>query len=653
MAAAPGFYLLILLFCFSISPSLQHVSESEPLVRFKSSVNITKGDLNSWRLGTDPCSGKWFGIYCQKGLTVSGIHVTQLGLSGTITVDDLKDLPNLKTIRLDNNLLSGPLPHFFKLRGLKSLMLSNNSFSGEIRDDFFKDMSKLKRLFLDNNKFQGNIPSSITQLPQLEELHLQVNNFTGDIPPEIGNIKNLKVLDLSSNQLEGTVPESIADRKNLVANLTENEYLCGALVDVECENVNLTEGEGQTPKAPSSVPQTSNTAAVHAILVSISLLLMFFIIVGIIKKRNKKKNPDFRMLDNQRDNDAVEVRIPESSSTTAKRSTDSSRKRGGHADGGSTKKGLSNNIGKGGNGGGALGGGMGDIIMVNTEKGSFGLPDLMKAAAEVLGNGSLGSAYKAVMTTGLSVVVKRIRDMNQLAREPFDVEMRRFGKLRHPNILTPLAYHYRREEKLVVSEYMPKSSLLYVLHGDRGIYHSELTWATRLKIIQGVAHGMKFLHEEFASYDLPHGNLKSSNVLLSETYEPLISDYAFLPLLQPSNASQALFAFKAPEFAQTQQVSHKSDVYCLGIIILEILTGKFPSQYLNHGKGGTDIVQWVQSSVAEQKEEELIDPEIVNNTESMRQMVELLRVGAACIASNPDERLDMRETVRRIEQVKT
>lgn len=164
---------------------------------------------------------------------------------------------------------------------------------------------------------------------------------------------------------------------------------------------------------------------------------------------------------------------------------------------------------------------------------------------------------------------------------------------------------------------------------------------------------MQFLHTEFASYDLPHGNLKSSNILLSETYEPLISDYAFLPLLQPSNASQALFAFKTPEFAETQKVSHKSDVYCLGIIVLEILTGKFPSQYLSNGKGGTDIVQWVQSLIAEQKEEELIDPEIVNNTDSMQQMLELLRVGAACIASNPDERLDMRETVRRIEQVKT
>ncbi|KAL1189085.1 Pollen receptor-like kinase 6 [Cardamine amara subsp. amara] len=659
----PSFLFLLLHLLLSISPSLQHITESEPLVRFKNSVNITKGDLNSWRRGTDPCGGKWFGIYCQKGLTVSGIHVTGLGLSGGINVDDLKALPNLRTIRLDNNLLSGPLPHFFKLGGLKSLMLSNNSFSGTIPKDFFKDMLKLKRLFLDHNKFVGVIPSSVMTLPNLEELHMQGNKFSGELPPEAVSNKKLKVLDLSNNQLEGSVPDSIL-RKNLVLNLEGNEYMCGQAVNLECEETIVDESGGQEsqdpmvgqhqPLPPGHVPENSNRATINAVMVSISLLLMFFIIVGVIKKRSKKKNPDFRMLGKQHlnDNDVVEVRVPESGSTTAKRSTESSRKRGGHSDSGSTKKGSSHN-GKGSNGGGALGGGMGDIIMVNTDKGSFGLPDLMKAAAEVLGNGSLGSAYKAVMANGLSVVVKRIRDMNQLAREPFDVEMRRFGKLRHPNILTPLAYHYRREEKLVVSEYMPKSSLLYVLHGDRGIYHSELTWPTRLKIIQGVAHGMQFLHTEFASYDLPHGNLKSSNILLSETYEPLISDYAFLPLLQPSNASQALFAFKTPEFAQTQVVSHKSDVYCLGIIILEILTGKFPSQYLSNGKGGTDIVQMVQSSIAEQKEEELIDPEIVNNTDSMQHMLELLRVGAACIASNPDERLDMRETVRRIEQVKT
>ncbi|CAN7038129.1 hypothetical protein IGI04_005122 [Brassica rapa subsp. trilocularis] len=629
----------ILLMCFWISPSLQHISEAEPLVSFKNSVKITKGDLNSWKIGTDPCGGKWFGIYCNKGLTVTGIHVTQLGLTGTIKVDDLKALPNLKTVRLDNNLLSGHLPNFSKLRGLKSLMLSNNSFSGEIPDDFFKDLPRLKRLFLDHNKFVGHIPSSIMQLPDLEEVHLQGNKFTGKIPPLSDVNKNMKILDLSDNLLGGEVPESIPNRKNLTANFEGNQDVCGKSINIECKSVEVTPS-GQITLPPTTNPESTHASSiVYAIMLALTFLFTFFIVVGAIKRRKKKINAEFRMLDKERlsDLEALQVKVPEPS-----------KNRGGNMDVGSTKKGGVG--GGGGGGGGEVGGGMSDLVMVNNEKGSFGLPHLMKAAAEVLGSGSLGSAYMAVMANGLSVVVKRIRDMNKFAPEAFDVEMRRLGKLRHPNVLTPLAYHYRREEKLVVSEYMPNSSLLYVLHGDSGEYRSELTWATRLKIIKGVAQGMQYLHQEFASYDLPHGNLKSSNVLLNENYKPVISDYAFLPFLEPNIASQTLFAYKTPEFAQNQQVSHKSDVYCLGIIILEILTGKFPSQY---GKGGTDIVQWVQSSMAAQKGEELIDPEIVKSTDSMQQMLELLRIGAACIASNPDERLDISEVVRRIEQVKT
>ncbi|KAJ4890589.1 Pollen receptor-like kinase 3 [Raphanus sativus] len=636
MTAVQFLYLLLLLLCFSFTPCLQHVSESEPLMRFKSSVNITKGDLNSWRTGTDPCNGKWFGIYCQKGQTVSGIHVTRLGLSGIIHIDDLKDLPNLRTIRLDNNLLSGPLPPFFKLHGLRSLLLSNNTFSEEIADDFFKDMLQLKRVFLDHNRFTGKIPASVMQLAGLEELHLQGNQFSGEIPLLADGNTVLKSLDLSNNNLEGEIPKSIAERKNLQMNFQGNQKLCGPPLSIECDD----------QPSSSSPEKDPNEVTGKAVFTVIFFLLLFLILVAIITRWRKKRQSEFRMLgkDHLNDRENVEARLPES----VKKPVESTKKRSSTSAEGSSKKGSN----KGGPGGAGGGGGMGDIIMVNSEKGSFGLPDLMKAAAEVLGNGSLGSAYKAVMANGLSVVVKRIRDMNKLARDAFDVELQRFGKLRHPNVLTPLAYHYRREEKLVVSEYMPKSSLLYVLHGDRGIYHSELTWPTRLKIIQGVARGMQFLHEEFASYDLPHGNLKSSNVLLSETYEPLISDYAFLPFLQPNNASQSLFAFKSPEFAQNQQVSPKSDVYCLGIILLEVMTGKFPSQYLNNGKGGTDIVEWVQSSVEQHKEEELIDPEIASNTDSLQLMVELLRIGASCIASNPDDRESMKETVSRIERIR-
>lgn len=445
------FPCFLLLLCFSFTPSLQKVSESEPLVRFKSSVNITKGDLNSWRTGTDPCNGKWFGIYCHKGQTVSGIHVTRLGLSGVINVEDLKDLPNLRTIRLDNNLLSGPLPPFFKLHGLKSLLLSNNTFSGEIADDFFKETPQLKRVFLDHNRFTGKIPSSVMQLAGIEELHLQGNQFSGEVPPLTDSNKIIKSLDLSSNNLEGEIPKSIAERKDLKMNFQGNLNLCGQPLDIKCE------------EKPSSTGKEQNEAAGKAIFIVIFCLLLFLVVVAILARWKKKRQPEFRMLgkDHLSDQESVEVRVPDS----IKKPIESSKKRS-NADG-STKKGSTH--GKGGVGGPG-GGGMGDIIMVNSEKGSFGLPDLMKAAAEVLGNGSLGSAYKAVMANGLSVVVKRIRDMNKLAREAFDVELQRFGKLRHPNVLTPLAYHYRREEKLVVSEYMPKSSLLYVLHGTATLF---------------------------------------------------------------------------------------------------------------------------------------------------------------------------------------
>lgn len=172
-----------------------------------------------------------------------------------------------------------------------------------------------------------------------------------------------------------------------------------------------------------------------------------------------------------------------------------------------------------------------------------------------------------------------------------------------------------------------------------------------MKIIQGIARGLGFLHTEFASYDLPHGNLKSSNVLLGEDYEPLLSDYAFHPLINTNQAAQAMFAYKAPESVEHQQLTPKCDVYCLGIIILEILTGKFPSQYLSNGKGGTDVVQWVQSAISENREAEVINPEITSTAGCTSEMLRLLHIGASCTEGNPEIRLDLREAIRSIEEI--
>nr|BAD53790.1 receptor-like protein kinase 3-like [Oryza sativa Japonica Group] len=97
--------------------------------------------------------------------------------------------------------------------------------------------------------------------------------------------------------------------------------------------------------------------------------------------------------------------------------------------------------------------------------------------------GELGSAYKVTMRNGVTVAVKRMRDMN---RVEFEEHIQMLGDLRHPNVLSPVGYHYRRGEKLIVSEFMPRGSLLYVLHGDQRPDRVVLDWPARMRIAVGV-----------------------------------------------------------------------------------------------------------------------------------------------------------------------
>lgn len=95
----------------------------------------------------------------------------------------------------------------------------------------------------------------------------------------------------------------------------------------------------------------------------------------------------------------------------------------------------------------------------------FDLPDLLKASAEILGNGVFGSTYKAALGSNQVVVVKRFRHMNKVGKEDFVEHMRRLGRLNHKNLLPILGFYYRKEEKLLVFDHVVKSSLASHLHG--------------------------------------------------------------------------------------------------------------------------------------------------------------------------------------------
>ncbi|XP_059318426.1 pollen receptor-like kinase 3 [Lycium ferocissimum] len=610
--AAVLFHLIslfvFLLFLSHPTPCVS-IGDDEVLLEFKELLLNTSGLDSSWKKGTNPCDNnkKWAGVICDKNV-IQGLLLGGVGLSGDLDVDVLGSLQGLRVLNLANNSFSGSIPEFFRLGALKSLFIDGNQFKGEIPGDFFSKMLSLRRVWFSRNKFSGKIPDSLASLKYLSELHLENNEFSGPIPSLSQG--SLTSINLSNNKLQGGIPQSLS--KFGSDPFQGNQELCGQQVGRECNAA--TSGEK---------PEGSSTKWIIIGLVVFVLLVAIFF-------RAKRKDDHFEKLEKENLDEAVKVHIPSSNKRSMSTHTSMRSSRRGRSRSGSD---------------------MGDLVVVNEERGIFGLPDLMKAAAEVLGNGGLGSAYKAVLGNGVSVVVKRLRETNKLNKETFDIEIRRLAKLRHRNILQPLAYHYRKEEKLVVSEYIPKGSLLYLLHGDRGIAHAQLNWPTRVKIIQGVASGMKFLHSEFASYDVPHGNLKSSNILLTANNEPLLTDYAFYPLLNNSQALQSLFAYKSPEAILNQQISPKSDVYCLGIIILEILTGKFPSQYLSNQKCGTDVVQWARSAIEENRASELIDPQIATAKDSLEMMEKFLHIGAACTESDHDKRIDMKEAIRRIEEI--
>lgn len=433
------------LFCISLlinyPVTIISVSDTDALLKVKQSLS-NAASLDSWKPGTDPCDKniRWSGVICQKQI-VTGLLLGKLNLSGNIDVEALSQMPGLRTLSLQSNSFSGPIPEFNRIGALKGLYLSENQFSGEIPSNYFEKMLSLKKLWLSNNKFTGEIPSSLMKLQYLIELHMENNKFTGRIPPA-SDKSTLETLDLSNNNLTGEIPVSLS--KFSESSFKGNSELCGGKLGKACtpatnSSSNNTNNNTNIDTHQSSDSGSNKNMSMWIMISSIVVLLIILMLIYIICRKRQKRRAAIETF--------TEPSLGRRISTDSKKSFELSRR------GSSIRKGS------------IMGKRAADLTMVNDEKGEFGLADLMKAAAEVLGNGPLGSSYKATMANGLTVVVKRIKEMNKIGKDGFDTEVKRLGRLKHKHILTLLAYHHRKEEKLFVYEYIPKGSLLFLLHG--------------------------------------------------------------------------------------------------------------------------------------------------------------------------------------------
>nr|TKR84707.1 hypothetical protein D5086_0000254950 [Populus alba] len=164
---------------------------------------------------------------------------------------------------------------------------------------------------------------------------------------------------------------------------------------------------------------------------------------------------------------------------------------------------------------------------------SFQLNDLLKASAEGLGKGNLGNCYKAMVEGRAAVVVKKIRNLKPLSSEELTRQMHVIAHQKHPNLPLLLAYSYSKDEQLLVSE-------------EGTGFH--VGGAARLSIARGIARALKYLHTTTTNSKsvVPHGNLKSTNVLLDCNGMDLISDYGLSSLKAQSIAAQNLVSYKPP-----------------------------------------------------------------------------------------------------------
>ncbi|EEF30997.1 pollen receptor-like kinase 2 [Ricinus communis] len=590
------------------------LTDSENLLKFKDSLSNASA-LANWSENIKPCNGdtsNWNGVICVKNY-VWGLQLERMGLTGKIDFQILESFPELRTISFMNNSFDGPLPEIKKLGALRSIYLSNNHFSGEIPDNAFEGLLKLKKVFLAHNGFEGAIPSSLANLPKLLDLRLEGNKFSGKLP----NFKEkFASLNVSNNELGGPIPESLS--KFDLTSFSGNKGLCGWPLS-QCDGSN----SSSISKKP---PLASIVVVAIVVAVAIAAIVGAAFILFTRRKRTSK---------------TIETPPPPPPSNLQKKTGINDVEQGLQA--GSSEQSSHDKKTE-----------ITKLSFVRDDRERFDLHDLLKASAEILGSGCFGSSYKAALSTGPTMVVKRFKQMNNVGKEEFQEHMRRLGRLRHPNLLPLVAYYYRKEEKLLVTDYVEKGSLAVHLHGHQALGQPNMDWSIRLKVAKGIGKGLVYLHKELPSIIAAHGHLKSSNVLIDECNEPLLTDYGLVPVINQENAQELMVAYRSPEYLQLSRITKKTDVWNLGILILELLTGKFPTNFLPQGKGNEeeDLASWVNSIPEEEWMSKVFDKEIKASKSNESEMKKLLKIGLSCCEGDVEKRLDLREAVERINQVK-